>query len=74
MPEGAEPLTIETQNGVHCIWALVDPRAKKIERQFQIVGTGHEEVTDYHHYIGTVHEGKFVWHLFEIIYHPENNQ
>lgn len=31
MPVGAKILTVQTQNGVPCIWAMVDPNAEKKE-------------------------------------------
>jgi hypothetical protein len=72
MPKGAEILSLQLQGSdpEPFIWALVDPHNGDAERLFQIVGTGHEEVTKYHHYIGTYQEGRFVWHVFEITY-PE---
>lgn len=42
MPIGAEILSVQTQNGIPCIWALVDPKAEKEVRKFEIFGTGHE--------------------------------
>lgn len=42
MPEGAEILSVQIQKGIPCIWALVNPLAKKTERQFELYGTGHE--------------------------------
>lgn len=71
MPKGAEILSVQMQGGVPTIWASVDPHNGEIAREFAIVGTGHQEVTRYHHYLGTVQDGMFVWHVFEIIIDPE---
>ena len=71
MPEGAKVLSFNTQNGVPCIWALVDPAAKKVVREFYIYGTGHKIYTDNRQilpdYIGTIVTmgGALVWHLFQ---------
>jgi hypothetical protein len=68
MPKGAEILTVQTQHGVPCVWAIVDPQAEKEDRYFEILGTGQpvyegEEVD--RAYVGTFQQPPFVWHLFE---------
>lgn len=40
MPDGARILCVQTQNGVPCIWALVDPSNPMIRRGLSVVGTG----------------------------------
>ena len=62
MPVDAQILTVQMQNNVACIWALVDPDAPLIERRFRWAGTGHEIKEDIKDlwYIGT-------FQLFEII-------
>lgn len=68
MPLGAEVLTVQTQAGKPCLWALVDPAAPKHDRRFRIVGTGHPfDDADAHRYIGTfqMHGGALVFHVFE---------
>lgn len=73
MPKGARVLTVQRQGdlpefGGPCLWALVNPEAKKEIRQFRLAGTGHpidhaEKLT----YIGTfqMEGGALVFHLFE---------
>lgn len=67
MPDGAEPLSVQMQDGVPCLWALVEDDYEATERTFSFAGTGHAIpatlVTDY---IGTIQQGPFVWHLFEL--------
>ena len=72
MPINAEILTIQTQFGNPCIWALVDPNAKKEQRGFEIFGTGLSIIYDMlvvRNYIGTyqVNDGQYVFHVFERI-------
>ena len=68
MPRDAKIIYIAEQNNDICIWAVVNPEAEKVERSFEIIGTGHlfecdESLT----YIGSaqVHDGSFVFHIFE---------
>lgn len=74
MPVGAEILTIQTQNEVPCIWALVDTGTSvlKCKRTFNIFRTGHNipELVDSHRkYIGTyqLNNGGLVFHCFELL-------
>lgn len=70
MPLGARILSLQTQDNIPCLWAMVNPTNPKERRYFLIVGTGHElpnsatEGT----YIGTTqtHDGRLVWHVFEV--------
>lgn len=55
---------IAMQNGVVTLWALVNMEHMPVKRRFHIVGTGHEAPCG--HYLGTVHERVFVWHVFEL--------
>ena len=38
MPVGAKILTVQTQNGVPCIWAMVDPNAEKERVHIRVHG------------------------------------
>jgi len=69
MPLGAHILSFQVQNEVAFIWALVEPKNKKVLRHFVLVGTGQEFDPSWLGYIGTIqtYQGKFVWHLFEKI-------
>ena len=69
MPAGAEILTVQTQFGQPCIWALVDidETPCDIEYKFEIFGTGNPIDDDFEgKYIGTFQmaEGQLVYHLF----------
>lgn len=75
MPEGAEILTVQLQNGTPCIWAIVNPDAKLEERTFVFVTTGgHIPAGDNQKYIGTfqLYDQQLVLHLFESI-NPNKN-
>lgn len=41
LPRNAEPLCVQVQRGVPCMWVRLDTEAPKIERHFYVVGTGH---------------------------------
>jgi len=70
MPVNAEILTVQTQNEVPCIWALVDPTKPKEKRFIEVFGTGHDVHYDMgvgRNYLGTyqLHGGSLVFHVFE---------
>ena len=70
MPIGAEILTIQAQSEEPCLWALVNPEAKKELRIFEIFGTGHPIRYDTgitRNFIGTyqLKDGGLVFHVFE---------
>lgn len=68
IPEGAEILSVQTQEDKPCIWVLVDDGNVKIDRQFYIYGTGHSITSpETKKFIGTyqVCGGMGVFHLFE---------
>ena len=66
LPKGAEFLTVQLQNGIPTLWALVNPMTVTEERHICIVGTGWD-VEDNMKYITTYMDGYFVWHVFELI-------
>ena len=69
MPDEAKILTVQVQNDLPQIWALVDPENKPFSYQFRVVGTGHELPDDFiGRYIGTFQLalGSLVFHLFLI--------
>ena len=72
MPQGAEILTVQTQRGQPCLWAIVDDVAPMERRVLEIFGTGHEiheEMETERKYIGTFQlmSGDLVFHVFERI-------
>lgn len=68
MPEGAHVVHVSDQRGQVCFWALVDPQAELVTRQFVIRGTGHD-VPHGAQYIGSAMQlgGALVWHVFEVV-------
>jgi hypothetical protein len=70
MPEGAKILSIQLQNGRLCLWALVARFASPEIREIEIIGTGNPimplEDGLKREFIGTVQQGQFVWHIFEL--------
>ncbi len=64
MPDGAEFLDVQIQDGVACAWFLVDPSRCQAPRKFKIYGTGHP-IPMRETYLGTYQSPPFVWHLFE---------
>lgn len=68
LPEGAEILSVLSQNEEVCMWAMVNPDADKVIRTFAVIGTGWRLITEANlKYIGTVqlNGGKLVFHVFE---------
>ncbi len=70
MPYGAEILSLKIQNGIPCIWALVDEKSQLTERRFETYGTGHKirhEIGVGGMFIDTYyHENGEVYHVFEL--------
>ncbi len=59
MPPTAQILTVQIQNGIPCIWAMVDTDMLVEERKFTIKGTGHSVSLEEQlklKYIGTFQE------------------
>jgi hypothetical protein len=66
MPIGAKLLSADIQEGIVCIWALVDPEEGLETRNFRLAGTGHP-IAEHVHFLETMvlHDGALVFHLFE---------
>lgn len=69
LPIGAIPLKVDVQHGSLCLWAMVDPNAKKEVRTFEVFGTGHNMPDFKRRFINTffVQSGMYVFHAFERI-------
>lgn len=72
MPLDYEILSVQVQNGIPCIWALVDAGNARERRRFEIFGTGHPIECNSRierKFIGTfqLNDGILVFHLFERI-------
>ena len=65
MPENAVVLSVDNQDGVLCLWAMVEPDMPKDVRHFSIVGTGNPMPAGLKKFIGTVLMPPYVWHVFE---------
>lgn len=66
VPQGAQWLDVQVQNGWLCAWALVDPNRPLEEVTLHLVGTGVEFDASGQAYIGTVQVGDFVFHAFAL--------
>lgn len=68
MPAGARLLSVADQHGLLAMWALVDTEAAQVERWFVVAGTGHPLIDiPSEGYVGSVIDGPYVWHLFELL-------
>lgn len=79
-----QPLSVQIQNGIICLWAVVDvPEIGRPDQRFDplmtrrqlfVYGTG-REISNYEkrEYLGTVQRGALVWHVFQLRTptHPE---
>lgn len=68
MPQNAQILSVQVQDGIACLWALVDPEYELITRIVLIRGTGHP-CNDVGSYISTFQmiNGDLVFHAFEAV-------
>ena len=67
IPENAEILTCQLQDGKPHIWAKVNPEKPKEMRLIGMFGTGHPMPTMWKtKYISTIQKDGFVWHFFEL--------
>jgi hypothetical protein len=75
MPRCSEILCAQMQNGVPTLWAIVPVFKNNSEehhtRSIEIHGTGQEFDPPgpglHRHYIGTIQNAKFVWHVFQVL-------
>ena len=61
-------LSIQEQNGIPVMWAIVDPEDKMVEPlEITAIGTGWTLPTGLDEYLGTAQdECGFVWHYFSL--------
>jgi len=65
MPRGARVVHIGMQSGHVTLWAIVDTGADEdVSRSFTCYGTGQQIGRG--DYIGTVRDGPYIWHIFEM--------
>jgi hypothetical protein len=72
LPEDAEPLCVQLQNGEPQLWVLLDTDNPPDQRTFVTFGTGHEAKS--HNsgtlkYISTWQREGLVFHTFESVWH-----
>jgi hypothetical protein len=67
LPEDFWPLSVQVQDGVPCLWVLMDTEKPRATFTFSVFGTGRpiRKGLDIDGYIGTFQMPPFVWHLFE---------
>ncbi len=65
VPEGAQILDVQVQNGQIQLWALVDDINLFRSRTIRIIGTGNTIYPQPGTYIATVQLNGFVWHIFD---------
>lgn len=66
MTKGAKILYVDIQNNKLALWAVVDPDKPIESIHIQLIGTGHSIEMENKNYIGTIIDGSFVWHIFEV--------
>lgn len=66
MPLGAQMLSVQMQNGVPCLWALVDEDAVCADHVLAMYGTGHPVDSLQKKFVATFQmpEHGLVWHVF----------
>lgn len=71
LPTGAKILTVQTQGGKACLWAMVNPTIPNdMAVTIRIFGTGHTiQDADRLEYIGTIQMcgGALVFHVFKVV-------
>ena len=65
LPALSEIVHVHAQNDTPTLWAQVDGAVREQTRTFYVVATGEPIPEHAEHYVGTVHIGWTVWHIFE---------
>jgi hypothetical protein len=67
MHKNAKILSVQMQNDIPTIWAIVQTDNVKEKRRFFIIGTGQpfNQNVWISGFIGTIQQPPFVWHIFE---------
>lgn len=66
MPAGSKFVHFAMQNGEFMAWFEVDEEFPMVQRKIRIFGTG-VAIPQFAKHLGTVLDGGFVWHLYELI-------
>ena len=67
VPMGAHVLSVQIQNGIPCLWIVVDDTRPHVERVVYTFGTGHHlniEMSKPFDFVGTYQLDDFVGHVF----------
>ncbi len=56
---------LDPATGAPCVWMLAVPGAPTVPRIFEVYGTG-TPVPDHARHVGSVRDGGFMWHVFEV--------
>jgi len=67
MSKKASILSLQMQDSIPCIWALIDPEEELENRNFKCYRTGDDLILKSQRYVGTLQFYPCVWHLFEVI-------
>lgn len=67
MKKGARIISLQVQNRIPCIWAMVDPNEVDEPKAFCTFGTGHDLSGVDLQFIGTYQlcSGELIYHVFE---------
>ena len=68
LPRWAMILHVDCQDGVPCLWALVNTDQPDHDHDFRIYGTGHgidKEMAINGKHVATFQQGSLVWHMFQ---------
>ena len=67
LPQDAQILSVQMQQGILCLWAKVNIDFPLENRHIAVVGTGNPIAFGIRaRFIGTVQDGPLVWHVFEV--------
>lgn len=65
MPVGADIISVQMQNGILTIWAIISTEVSLIPVTIRIFGTGKEIPVDLVlRHVGSIRVGIHVWHVF----------
>ena len=70
LSSAADIIHCGVQQGIICIWALVDTDFEKEKRTFKVFGTGWDigkewDENNEPEHVGTVQIGAYIWHVYE---------
>ena len=66
MPNGAQIIACQMQNGVPTLWVVCETENGLVGRAFRLRGTGHPIEDALGRYVATVQDPPDVWHVFEV--------